>query len=185
MMYSDGEEGSPSGEKEDCLKKCDIMEHRTFDIPFYPFDDISYHQIEKDKNGVRCVAVIPNYCVKTVYVERTFPDIVDLISKNTNCNLGQIFSQDVNYTSNGVSKTLCLIYVQSKDRLECCVRYEDIPLIFADGCLITGEDFTDLSMDQCYALVMSARAQRSGNSAGVSVNKKKDMDLLPRLVGDE
>lgn len=162
-----------------------MMEHREFDIPFYPYDDISYHQTEADKDGVRCVAVVPNYCARTVYVERTFPDIVDAISKDTDCNLGQIYSQDVNYTSNGISKTICLIYIQSKDRQDCCVKYEGVPLIFANGCLIAGEGFTDLSMDQCYALVMSARAQRSGNSAGVSVNIRKDMDILPRLVSNE
>ena len=97
-------------EEEEIVQKG--MMERTFDIPFYPYDDISYHQTEKDKTGIRCVAVVPNDCVKTVYVGRTFPEIVNIISKGTGCNMGQFYSQDLTYNSDGVSKTLCIIYTQ-------------------------------------------------------------------------
>ena len=162
-----------------------MEEARTLDLPFYPYDDVSYHNIEKDKNGIRCVAVVPNDYVRTMYVQRSFSNICERISKGTGCTMDQIYSQDLVYSSGGQSRTLTVIYTQAKDRLPCCIRYEGEPLIFADGCLIAGENFSDLSLDQCYGIVMSARAMKMNGTAYVSVDIRKDMDTIPRLVSNE
>lgn len=162
-----------------------MIEHRKLDVPFYPYDDISYH-LDTDKTGVRCVICKPNYGAYTQYIDRT----ISALSKNicmgeTGFSMGDIFSEEVEYTSNGVPKTLCIIYMQAKERNECCVRYDDVPLVFGTGCVIAGEGFTDLTLDQCYGLVMSARLKRKDDTVGVSVNITKDMDLIPRLIADE
>ena len=162
-----------------------MTEYRSLDIPFYPYDDISYHNKEENKTGIRCVVVVPNYKVRTDYVQRSFPDIVNKINRNADCKMNQIFSQDIQYKSNGEEKELCVIYIHTMDREECCIRYNDTPLIFGDGCIITGEGFTDLTMEQCYGLVTTAKAAKRRSNTGVSVNITDDFDLVPRMIFDE
>ena len=160
--------------------------NRTLDLPFHPVEDISYHPSDKEeKTGVRCVIVIPNGFVKTTYVERSFPSIGSvLMADSSECNIGDIYSDTIWYESNGSIRYLTIIYLQYGEvqRKQCCVEYEGEPLIYANGCIITGENFSDLSMDECYGLVMSARAKERANDKHVCVNITKDFNLLPRLI---
>ena len=163
------------------------MIEKSFDLPFYPYDDISYHQKEKDKNGVRCVVVVPNGFVETAYVDRHFGNIAELmrIKDKETCPLNSFSSEDIVYESNGVPKNMTVISVSYSNRQLCCIKYNGESLVYADACIITGENFTDLSMDMCYALVMSARAAPTDNAISVSVNISDNMDMIPRLISDE
>lgn len=167
----------------------DRFQKKTLDLPFQPYDDISYHpNDEEDKHGVRCVAVIPNGMVKTRYVDRTFMDIMDVLAANrAECSLMDIYSDTVWYTSNGRTVYLNIIYLQygETSRKQCCVEYDGEPLVYANGCIITGDNFTDLTMDQCYGLVTSARAKEKNGDKHVCVNITENMDLVPRLILDE
>ena len=172
-------------EKETDVQK-DIKK-KEFNLPFYPYDDISYHQTENEKDGVRAVVVVPAGFVETTYVKRRFGSLADvmLIKDVAKCPLNRFVSENVYYISNGERKELTVISVNYSDYQLCCVRYNNIPLIFADACVITGENFTDLTMEQCYALVTSARAARTENVTSVYINIRDDMDLVPRLISDE
>ena len=165
------------------------IEKRTIDLPFYPTDDISYHPSdEKNKKGIRCVVVIPNGYVRTAYVERSFPSIYDiLLADKTECNVCDVYSDSIWYESDGSTRYLTIIYLQYGEdvRKQCCVEYNGEPLTYANGCIITGENFTDLSMDECYGLVMSARAKERASDKHVCVNITKDFNLIPRLIIDE
>ena len=172
-------------EEEETVQKS--VRKKTFDLPFYPYDDISYHNTEKDKDGVRAVAIVPAGYVETVYVKRRFGSIADAmrISDTTKCPLNKFASETVQYISDGETKELTVISVNYTDYQLCCIKYNDQPLIFADACIITGHDFTDLEIEQCYALVSSARAARTENVTSVFVNIKDNMDSIPRMVFDE
>ena len=133
------------------------------------------------------MVVVPSGFVETTYVKRRFGSLADAMSiKDTaKCPLNKFASEDVHYMSNGERKELTVISVNYTDYQLCCIRYNDIPLVFADACVITGENFTDLTMEQCYALVSSARAAKTENVTSVYVNIKNDMDLIPRLISNE
>lgn len=172
-------------EKEETIQEG--MIERTFDLPFYPYDDISYHKKEENKDGVRVVVIIPSGYVETTYVKRRFGSIADVmrIDDTSKCPLNRFVSETICYNSNEETKELTVISINYTDHQLCCIRYNDEPLIFADACIITGHDFTDLTMEQCYSLVSSARAAKTENVTSVFINIKDDMDMIPRLVYDE
>lgn len=163
------------------------VEHRTLDLPFYPVDDISYLKDDPGKTGIRCVVIIPNGYVKTTYIKRTFFSIGEALSVTDECRLSDLYSQSVEYRSGNEQKELTIIYTSYGDekRKSCCIEYDGTPLIYGNSAIITGPDFTDLSLNECYALVMSARAKRKNNDTFVCVNIKENMDMMPRLISDE
>lgn len=163
--------------------KTDPNDPTCMDVSFCPVDDISYHK-EKEKLGVRCVRVIPYIGVQTVYLaDRNYLALMDILDAKKGSYTNSIKSENVSYISDGEEKNLTIIY-HTSDTESPCVLYEGTPLITANSCIITGHDFSDLTMEQCYALVTSARCGYPANS-GAHVNITKNMDLVPRLIVDE
>ena len=164
----------------------DPCDPRDIDISFCPIDDISYHK-DPELPGIRCVQVIPYIGAHTIYLEdRNYIILAGALDVPVDKEPISIYkSENVSYISNGEPKELTLIYSSYDEYLQPCVLYKDEPLIFANSCLITGEDFSSLTMEQCYAIVTSARARCIHGLYSVCVNIRDNMDLIPRLVYDE
>lgn len=151
-----------------------------------PLDDPSYHSIEL-KRGIRCVVVRPFNEVRTDYLQRDLHDVVVKLELQLekDVSMSDLESDIIPYMCNGKEKRILAIYCQGVFYQGCVVRYENRPLIFSNACILTGEDFTDLTMEQCYALVKSARAMQTDGMNSVSVNITKDMDMVPRVLIDD
>ncbi len=158
----------------------------TMDIEFSPYDDISYHLLEM-KTGVRCVIVRPFNEVRTDYVQRDLQDIVNklCIHVEEGSRLSDLETKEIEYVSNGIKKKIVAIYLSDSLYMGTVIRYENISLVYSNACIIVGEGFTDLTMEQCYALVKSARVMNIDDITSVSVNITKDMDLVPRIISDD
>ena len=167
------------------MAETDLYDPRDIDISFCPIDDISYHKEQKTL-GIRCVQVIPYIGVHTIYLEdRNYQALAAALDASKDASISRFKSENVEYISNGEPKTLTMIYSSYDKFLQPCVLLNGEPLLFANACLITGEDFTDLTMEQCYALVTSARAKCLHGLYAACVNITNNMDLIPRLVWDE
>ena len=163
----------------------DPYDPRNIDISFCPVDDISYHKEQKTE-GIRCVRVIPYIGVHTIYLEdRNYQALAAALDASKDASISRFKSEEVQYLSNGEPRTLTMIYTTYNEYLQPCVLLKGEPLLFANACLITGEDFSSLSMEQCYALVTSARAKCLHGLYAVCVNVTENMDLVPRLIYDE
>lgn len=158
---------------------------KKMDLSFRPYDDISYHAKEEKKNGVRCVSVIPNGYVKTIYVDRWYEGIARALHADDELPISSFLSETVTYMSNGEPRELSVISIAGDKYQSMCVSLNGVPHIYATACIITGKDFTDLTMEECYSLVTSARAKWYGELCGISVDIHDDMNLMPRLVWDE
>lgn len=158
----------------------------TMDIEFYPYNDISYHLLEM-KTGIRCVVVRPFNDVRTDYVQRDLQDIVCklCIHKEQGVRVNDLINKEISYKSNGVEKKIVAIYSFNSLYQGAVVRVDDCPLIYSNACILVGDKFTDLTMEQCYALVKSARLMTIDGITSVSVNITDDMDLAPRIVLDD
>lgn len=159
---------------------------RDIDLSFCPLDDISYHNEKTKPNAIRCVLVLPYNRARTIYLtERSYGALCVALDVPSSSTIDKTKSEDIQYISNGIPKTITAIYSVHDDCQQPCVLVEGKPVIIADSCLLTGEDFTDLSMEQCFALVSSARARCIDGAYGVCVNITKDMDLIPRVIYDD
>lgn len=153
------------------------------DIEFSPYDDISYHSLEM-KNGVRCVIVRPFNDVKTGYIQRDLQDIFDKleISAVENVRVCDLETTTIPYKCKGEEKKIIAIYVLNAYFQGPVVRVKNVPLIYSNACILVGDKFTDLSLEQCYALVKSAKVMTIDKMISVSVNITDDMDLTPRII---
>ena len=171
------------GRKE--MAETDPYDPRDINISFCPVDDISYHD-DPGQPGIRCVQVIPYIGVHTIYLEdRNYQALCNALDAKRDAPISRFKSEDISYISNGEKKELTLIYAAYDEYLQPCVLYNGEPYLLADSCLVTGNDFSSLTMEQCYALVTSARAMCLNGLYSVSVNITDNMDLIPRLVFDE
>ena len=161
---------------------------RTIDISFCPVDDISYHNEKKQQKGIRGVQVLPYIGIRTIYLaERNYPTLCNALDVSSKESIDVFKSEEVTYKSDGIPKTMTVIYSTYNDKQQPCVLLNGKELIIANSCIIVGEDFSDLSINQCYALVTSARAIGSKETGCYSacVNIRDDMDLIPRVIMDE
>lgn len=160
---------------------------RSMDVSFCPVDDISYHpEKKKDMPSVRVVQVIPYCGVRTIYLtRRDYPTISNALDVKGNVSLSKFRSEEIQYISNGIPKTLTLIYSVLDEYQQPCVLLNGETYLFANACLIAGENFTDLTMDQCYGIVTTARAKAMGDTYSVCVDIRDNMDIVPRVVVDE
>ena len=156
------------------------------DIEFSPYDDISYHLLEM-KTGIRCVVVRPYNDVRTDYTQRDLQDIVDklCIHKDEGARVNDLETKKISYKSNGIEKIIVAIYSSNSLFQGPVIRVNDCPLIYSNACILVGDKFTDLTMEQCYALVKSAKAMTIDHLTTISVNITDDMDLIPRVVTED
>lgn len=156
------------------------------DIPFSPYDDISYHTSEI-KTGVRCVIVRPYNDVRTDYVQRDLQDIVNKLCllECEGARINDLESSEIPYMSKSGMKKLVAIYSSNTYFQGPVIRYNNVPLIYSNACIVVGDGFTDLTMEECFALVKSAKALTIDRLTTVSVNVTDHMDSIPRLIIDE
>lgn len=153
------------------------------DIEFAPYDDISYHMLEI-KTGIRCVVVRAYNEVRTDYVQRDLQDIVDKLCllSSEGASVNDIETTVIPYRSNGIEKKIVAIYSSNTYFQGPVIRVNNAPLVYSNACVIVGDKFTDLTIEQCYALVKSARAMTIDRLTTISVNITDNMDTIPRIV---
>ena len=155
------------------------------DIDFSPYDDISYHMMEV-KTGIRCVVVKPYNGVRTDYVQKDMQDIINKLwsVKEEGARINDLETKEIAYKVKGEVRKIVAIYSSNSYFQSTVIRYKDCPLIYSNSCIIVGENFTDLTMEQCYALVKSARAVTIDKLTSISVNIYDNMDLVPRILSE-